>query len=136
MSGKVLPVLLSALLLAACSSTPTWEGMSETEISDWKALSVDVASAQEFREAGLKPSDVDAWQQAGLRGTGAILDWRKTGFSPTTAQPWVARGVGLETATTWAKEKFTAEEATVWNEAGFSLKEAIDNREKGLTPVR
>jgi hypothetical protein len=131
-----LTTALLSLVLAACASAPTWQGMSESEISGWKALSVDVASAQEFRKAGLSAAAVEQWREAGLTTTDAILAWNESGYTPETAGPWVRQGFDLATSADWTEQKFTAEEARVWVDSGFSLKQAIDNREKGLTPVR
>lgn len=129
-------ILSLALMLGACASTPTWEGMSESEIAAWKAMDLTAESAQKFSRAGLSSDDVAAWREAGLTGTDAILAWSKTGWKPESAASWLERDFDLETASEWAKERFTAEEASVWMKSGFDLDQAMDNREKGLTPVR
>lgn len=133
---KTLFIVLVALFLTACASAPTWEGMSESEISAWKGINVDVASAQKFRSAGLTSTAVGEWQSAGLSGTQAILDWNKGGYSPATGAPWIEKGFDLKTAQAWTADKFTAEEARTWMDADFTLKEAVKNRKMGLTPVR
>lgn len=133
---KALPVFLAALLLTACASAPTWEGMTESEIAGWKGINVDVASAQKFRKAKMSSSTVEAWQSAGLGATQAILDWNSAGYTPTTGAPWIGKGFDLKTARAWTADKFTAQEARAWMDADFTLKEAVKNRNKGLTPVR
>jgi hypothetical protein len=105
---KLLSGLL-ALFLVACASAPSWQGMSEREISQWKAIGFDSTQAQ---------------------------NWRVRGFGPTESDGWIKANFNLDTATIWAKESFNVEEAQVWSEAGFEIEEAVTNRSKGLTPVR
>ena len=95
-------------ILVACASAPTWEDMSQQEISDWKALAFDAETAQA---------------------------WKEEGFTPATAAVWSGAGFNLETAAPWRNESFTAEETTSWIEGGFDLDQAIKNRATGLTPV-
>lgn len=100
---------LLVLFVVGCASAPSWEGMSEREISQWKSIGFDATQAQ---------------------------NWRVRGFDATEANGWVQANFSLDTATIWAKESFNVEEAQVWSEAGFEIEDAVTNRSKGLTPVR
>jgi hypothetical protein len=102
-------ILSSVLVLTGCGSTPTWEGMSQTDISEWKALGLDAAASQDWKEAGISAAD---------------------------ATNWIAAKFDLKEASKWAAEAFTAAEAADWKIGGFDLKDAIKAREKGLTPVK
>jgi hypothetical protein len=102
-------ILSSVLVLTGCGSTPTWEGMSQTDISEWKALGLDAAASQDWTEAGISAED---------------------------AAKWLAANFDLEEAADWAAQAFTAAEAADWKIGGFDLKDAIKAREKGLAPVK
>jgi len=130
-----LVILFCSGLLAACSSTPTWKGMSENEIAAWRTMGVEAAEAQTYRKAGLDYSAIEAWRGAGLSNSEAILDWHKAGWTPETAKPWLNARFDLESAIEWQKEKFTATQARKWVDGGFSLRKAKENRAKGLAPV-
>ncbi|MEH6558906.1 MAG: hypothetical protein V7459_11470 [Oceanicoccus sp.] len=102
-------ILSSVLVLSGCGSTPTWEGMSQTDISEWKELGLDAAASQGWKEAGISAAD---------------------------AADWIAAKFDLEEASEWASEAFTAAEAADWKIGGFDLKDAVNAREKGLSPTK
>ncbi|MCL1046295.1 hypothetical protein L2737_13335 [Shewanella electrodiphila] len=102
-------VILVACLLYGCASAPTWKGMSERDIAEWKAIGFDAAQAQ---------------------------TWSKKGFNAEQSQLWSKASFDVESAMDWSKEKFNPEEAATWKQAGFKLDDAIDDRAKGLTPVK
>lgn len=102
-------IMAALLLMLAGCMAPTWEGMSEGEIADWKGLGFDAAVAHE---------------------------WTDDGFTPATASGWVKAKFSRDEAKDWSEEKFTAEQAVSWKQADFSLKDAIDARTKGLAPVQ
>lgn len=106
---KIIAVIFVSIVMSACSSTPTWEGMSQTEISQWK-------------QAGFDP--------------GAAQSWSKKGFTAADASAWRNGGFDLDKATDWKDEKFTADEAMSWKAGGFNLNEAVKNRANGLQPVQ
>jgi len=110
MNIKLRSLFLCAFLglLVACSSTPTWEGMSEREIADWKGIGFDAGAAQ---------------------------SWGKKGFNAESANAWNTAGFDLESATRWSSKQFSAEEAGSWRAGGFDLDDSVKNRNKGLTPV-
>ena len=93
--------------LAACSSTTTWDDIPEQDVSGWKKIGVDAASAEA---------------------------WADSGFTPEEAGKWRASGFQRASAEQWKKEGFTAEEAAAWKANGFDLEEAVKNRSKGLSP--
>jgi len=94
--------------MLACSSTPNWEGMSEREISGWKAINYDADKARE---------------------------WSSYGFLPDQAVAWSGSGFDIETAKMWKDKHFSVEEAKSWMSSGFDIEQASDHRGKGLTPV-
>lgn len=124
------------MVVIGCASAPTWEGMSESQISAWRDIGVEAEWAQKFTKAGLDSADVAAWRAAGISAGEDILDWAEEGFSATEGGEWVADGFDLETASEWREEKFSASEAKAWRDADFSLRSAISERKKGLSPVQ
>jgi hypothetical protein len=101
-------IFSAILIIGGCSSTPTWEGMSQDDITAWKALGLDAAASQ---------------------------DWSAAGLTPTQAGAWIAANIDVKTASKWVGEQFTATEATEWTQGGFDLKQAIKSRSDGLRPV-
>ncbi|RRJ82796.1 hypothetical protein [Aestuariirhabdus litorea] len=97
-----------ALVLVGCASTPSWEGLSE--------------------------SDIAAWKSAGFTVESADL-WRDYNFSAVEAQSWSQQGFDPEEAAEWSKESFSADEASRWKGAEFDLDTAIEERAKGLAPI-
>ena len=130
-----LGLVLAAMLLSACASTPTWEGMSETEIADWKELHVGPGDAQAYREAGLETKAVSQWMDNGFKSAKAVLAWQKAGFTAAKAGAWNSKGFSLDQAVEWKQESFSPDEANEWKTAGFNLQDSIDSRKKGLTPI-
>jgi hypothetical protein len=133
---RIIALPLAALMLSACASSPGSKDMTETEISHWRVINVGVTNARKFRKAGLEPSTVQQWQEAGIFDTEVILDWNKSGYTPDSAGLWLQQGFSPKQAKAWSKKKFSASEARAWQDAGFSLKKAVRSRSKGLTPVR
>lgn len=101
-------IFSAILIIGGCSSTPTWEGMSQADITAWKALGLDAGASQ---------------------------DWSAIGLTPSQAGDWIAANIDVNTASEWASEQFTATEATDWTKGGFNLKQAIKSRSDGLRPV-
>ncbi len=102
-------VLGTFLTIVGCSSNPTWEGMSESEISQWRAIGA---------------------------GAGQAQSWSREGFNAEKTKEWKTAGFDLESAREWSNESYTAAEAKRWKDSGFDIDEANDARKKGLTPVR
>lgn len=131
-----LSLLVIALLPSACASAPTWEGMSETEISAWKELNAGPGDAQTYREAGLDVQAVSQWSEHGFKKTDAVLAWHKAGFTAAEAKAWRAKRFTWERAVAWREEKFKPEEAYEWKKGGFNLEDSVENRERGLKPIQ
>lgn len=100
--------VICATLLAACSSSPDWGNMSQSEINDWKS-------------AGFNSKQAENWQELGVKALEA-KNWKDAGFNIDNAEDWI-------------EENFTAEEAKTWKTAGFSISEAKKDRAKGLQPI-
>lgn len=129
-------IALLALILSSCASTPTWSGISTTEISQWKAMSIDPGGAQRYRGAGLNPNSVANWTKHGFSRSAQIMAWHKEAFDATDAQHWKGEGFSVENAVKWRDKVFTSREAGEWKKGGFNLKSATKNRDKGLTPIK
>ncbi|WP_076537084.1 hypothetical protein [Shewanella sp. UCD-KL21] len=106
---KLIGAIFICLIYGCASSPATWEGMSERDIADWKAIGFDAAKAQK---------------------------WSKSGFNAEQSQQWTQASFNVESAAEWSKEKFNPEEAGTWKQSGFELEDAIEDRAKGLTPVK
>lgn len=107
---KFIAVLIVALFMSACASKATWDNMSEETISAWKAEGVDAALANKFTEHSITPEKYGDWKA--LKITNA------------------------ETIIAWNESKFSADAAKNWMSGGFTLDEAVENRAKGLSPVK
>lgn len=107
---KLILTACTSALLFACASTPTWEGMSEETIAAWKANGLDAGQAQFYTEEGISAQVYGEWKAVNITDSDVILEW--------------------------TEEKFTASKAKAWIDGGFDLDDAIENRAKGLTPVR
>lgn len=134
--AKLISISFLLLFVGACASTPTWEGMSESEIAAWQQLGYDAGAAHTFQKAGLSTTDAEGWHSSGITSSEAILTWHGKGFASDEAAKWIQHQFSVAGAESWKKEKFTPDEAGKWKSAGFSLKDAIKNREKGLQPIR
>ena len=124
------------LALGGCASMPTWEGMSEAEISEWQKLGINAEAANTFREADLNPENVKGWYAAGITDAETILSWHGEGFNSNEAAEWSQRQFSVREAARWKQEKFSADEAGRWKAAQYDLKDAIRHRAKGLQPIR
>ncbi|MCM8538551.1 MAG: hypothetical protein NE334_21595 [Lentisphaeraceae bacterium] len=101
--------LLTFLALFSCS-TPTWDNMTEADISSWKSMNVDIEKANSLNYAGVSPAEYSEWKNHGFTQVDKITNWKKQKFSPTEAAQWV--------------------------KGGFSVDQAVENRQKGLQPVK
>src|SRR4030095_14076524 len=121
-----------ALLCVGCASSPTWKGMSESQIATWRAAGIEAGWAQKLTKAGIDAPTYVEWKNAGIKTGDDVLAWNKAGFKAAEAGDWVKNEFDLETATDWKKKSFSATEAAQWRRADFDLSDAIRNREKGL----
>jgi hypothetical protein len=106
-SRMLLGLVAGLVLLFACAS-PNWSGLSEAQISEWKADGV---------------------------GPEVAKNWIGKGFDAQDYKAWTTAGFTLDDASKWSSKKFTAIEAQAWKKAGFSLNDAEKSRDKGLTPI-
>ena len=135
-SVKLIPILVCVLFMVSCATTPTWKGMSESDIAAWQQLGLDASAAQTFMKVELTPTDISSWHTAGITSQEAILAWHGKGFGSDEAAKWSHEGFEVDQAVRWKKEKFTPEEAGQWKSGDFKLKDAVKYREKGLQPIR
>jgi hypothetical protein len=103
-------VLILALFMSACASKVTWDNMSEETIAAWKAEGVDAVLANKFTEHSITPEKYGEWK--------------------------VLKITDHETIIAWNESKFSADAAKNWMAGGFTLDEAVENRAKGLSPVK
>ncbi|WP_411991524.1 hypothetical protein [Agarivorans sp. DSG3-1] len=132
---RILSVAFGLLLLVACSSTPTWDGMSESEIAAWKEIGVNVEQVQTYVRAGMSQPQVKEFIDQKFTDPAQITSWGQT-FTAFDARGWIDSGFDLTAAKDWAANKFSFEEAAAWASADFDLDGAKKNRDKGLTPVK
>ena len=126
---KLALILLFSGVLAACSSTPTWDGYTEREIMEWKELNVDAAGAQEFRKHDLNPQMVKAWMEDGqsrervtdiVCSDGLVPD-KDSGSCPDngarvdlkTCKPVADKGA-VDLSVRWTDPHFDPEQAAVY----------------------
>ncbi|MFD2167877.1 hypothetical protein ACFSJY_16610 [Thalassotalea euphylliae] len=133
---KKLGIIAFSVMLAACASAPSWKGMSESEIAAWKDMGVTVEQVGAYVKAGLSHPQVQEWLTNGFTEQKSILAWSGANFKPEQAASWRDVNFNLEDAMAWAAEKFTPADAKAWRDGGFELEDALDNREKGLQPVK
>ena len=107
---KAIMVLLAVLFFTACASKPTWDNMSEETIAAWKSHDVGAELANEFIENEISPKLYGEWKSVELTDPDIIIPWNESKFSAASAKSWIS--------------------------GGFSLDEAVENRAKGLSPVK
>jgi len=122
-------------LLGACAA-PDWSDMSQADIAGWKAMDIGPGDAQHFNREGLHPTEIEGWHKAGFKDAKDIDAWHGAGFNAEDSAAWKAHGFNAKDAKRWSAKEFTAENAQVWTKAGMSLDEAIEDRSKGLQPVK
>ena len=103
---KIFIAAVMSVMLFACASSPTWEGMSEDDIAQWKANGFDARSAQV---------------------------WHRGGFNAIQSKAWMEAKFDVDSAKDWSEEKFSAAN---WSQSGFELDDAVEERSKGLTPLK
>jgi hypothetical protein len=103
-------VLFTLILISACVSKPTWDNMSEEVISEWKLHAVGAELANEFTESGITPKAYSEWKAVEITDPETIISWDESKFTAVSAKSWIS--------------------------SGFSLDEAVENRAKGLSPVK
>lgn len=129
-------IFIIVAILSACASAPSWEGMSESEISEWKNIGVTVEEVSKYAKAGLDATEVKSWLDNKFTQQSDILAWAGAKFTADSAMAWRDVKFTLEDAIAWSKNKFSPQEAMEWKKANFTLSEAESNRSKGLTPVK
>ncbi|MDD7985819.1 hypothetical protein PQO01_12745 [Lentisphaera marina] len=107
---KIISVLLIALFMSACASKATWDNMSEETIAAWKAQGVEAALANEYTDNAITPEKYGEWKALKITDSETIIAWNES--------------------------KFSADAAKNWMSGGFTLDEAVENRAKGLSPVK
>jgi hypothetical protein len=107
---KLLLVMCMVAFFIGCASDPTWNNMSEADISSWKEMMVDIDSANYLNENKITPKSYAAWKENGITKADEII--------------------------AWTVKKFSASEAAAWAKAGYSMDDAVDYRGKGLQPVK
>ena len=106
---KIIVALFVALFMSACSS-PTWDNMSEDTIAAWKAQGVDVETANYLTDKNVTPAAYGEYKAAGISDAELVVDW--------------------------SAAKFKGADAKAWMDGGFELDDAVENRAKGLSPVK
>ena len=133
---KNIVILLFAIILTSCASTPSWKGMSESEIAAWKEMGVSVEQVGAYVKAGLSHPQVQDWISNEFKDQKSIIEWASANFKPEQAAQWRDVNFNLNDAIAWAAKKFSPQEASEWRKSGFDLDDAQGNRDKGLQPVK
>jgi len=107
---KVVMILIFSMIMFACSSKPTWDNMSEEAISAWKSFGVGAELANKFSDNQISPELYGEWKAVDLTDPEIVISWNESKFSAISAKSWIT--------------------------GGFSLDEAVENRAKGLSPVK
>ena len=61
---KFLPALILALTIAACGSSPTWDGYSPAEAEKLQALGLTPSEANHYQEMGFNSATIKRWYDA------------------------------------------------------------------------
>ncbi|NTS78047.1 hypothetical protein HR060_14400 [Catenovulum sp. SM1970] len=132
---KVIAIVLSVFLITACGSTPSWEGMSQSEIAQWKSLGASVEEVDRYNKSGLTQTLVKAWHEAGIKDQLEVLDWHKLKFTPQSAKSWKDIGVNVEDVSAYTNADLSQPDVKSWQEYGFIAQQQILNWSKvGFTP--
>ena len=70
---KFLATLALTLAVAACGSSPTWDGYSPAEAESLQALGLTPSEANHYREMGFNSSTVKRWYDAGFTDRKTIV---------------------------------------------------------------
>jgi hypothetical protein len=132
-NAKFAGLLVLSLFLAACGSTPSWEGFSPVEAENLQALGLSAGEAGKYREMGFNSDTVKRWFDAGFKDRNTITAWHDAGYHAEAAGDWHRAKFNLEDASKWQNSGFSAVDAEDWHNKGFSIKEAKKLRERGLS---
>ena len=132
-NAKFAGLLVLSLSLAACGSTPSWEGFSPVEANNLQTLGVSAAEAAKYREMGFTSDTVKHWFDAGFKYRNTIATWHDAGYHAEAAGDWHRAKFNLADASKWQNSDFSAVDAEDWRDKGFDIKEAKKLRERGLS---
>ena len=126
--------LVLALTVAACGSSPTWEGYSPAEAQNLQALGLTPSEANSYQEMGFNSATIKRWYDAGFSDRKTITAWHDARFTAEDAGAWNRGGFSLKEAYEWKSANFSAEEAvTLSQQANAEKIRAIQNL-RSLTP--
>jgi hypothetical protein len=93
---------------------------SQAEAELWGTAGIGVAAAGYFRAFGMGPEEAGKWREAGIfEATGAV-DWKRAGFNPETAAPWLNERIPPPLAFMWGRAGYTPGETRTLLEKGVS----------------
>jgi hypothetical protein len=127
-------LILFPLVLAACGSSPSWDGYSPAEASKLQAMGVNAEEAADYREMGFTSGTIQHWYDQGITAQQHIIVWHDAQFPADEAGAWHAAGFSPKDAYEWRKKDFAAADAKSWRDGGYDLRDAAKKRNKGMSP--
>lgn len=131
---RIICLIVFPLLLVACGSSPSYEGIAPAEMSKLTAMGINAEQAREYQEMGFTSSTIQTWYDQGITLQQNIIVWHDARFTAAEAGAWTTAGFTPKDAHEWRKKNFAASDGKLWRDAGYKLKDAAKKRNKGLTP--
>jgi hypothetical protein len=109
------------ILLNAFSKDFTWEmsEMSRAEAEPWHSAGISPVAAGYWRAYDFEPEDFHDWGRHNIVAAPLAANWRRAGYGPDSAIPWITEG-------------FAPVLARVWDKAGFEPKKAAAFVRRGV----
>jgi len=83
----------------------------KAESEMWTTAGLGPAAAGYFRAFGMGPDEAGKWREGGVSDAMTAIEWKKGGFTPETARPWLDEKIPPPLAFMWLQNQFTLEEA-------------------------
>jgi hypothetical protein len=84
---------------------------SKAEAEMWNTAGLGPSAAGYFRAFGMGPDEAGKWREGGVSDAMTAIEWKKGGFTPETAKPWLDEGIPPPLAFMWSQNQFSPTEA-------------------------
>jgi hypothetical protein len=107
-------------LLSQFKGGLTWATAEFTKAESelWSDAGLNPSSAGYFRAFSMGPDEAGAWRNSGVFEANTAIDWKKGGFNPDSARPWIEQKIPPPLAFVWSMSQYSPEEAKALLEQG------------------
>ncbi|MCB0318695.1 MAG: hypothetical protein KDD56_08050 [Bdellovibrionales bacterium] len=113
-------------------------GFSPSEISAWKANSIDPETAADWKAHRISPGEAIKWMMLNspfAHSPTVAAAWQIEGFNPETFLPWAEKGIRPYIAKLWVEAGYNAEEANNFTSQGYLTPEVMPKSTGSKIPV-